>query len=60
MVEIEYFVPDKTKAGGEYVFKSGAVSKILPVRKKLVLTDGTEIYIEDIADIAGDLFAEEF
>ena len=29
VVEIEYFIPDETKAGGEYVFKSGAVHLIL-------------------------------
>ena len=60
VVEIEFFVPDKTKAGGEYVFRSGAVVKIQPVQKKLVLSDGTEIRIEDIADISGELFAGEF
>ncbi len=60
IVVIEYFVPDKTKAGGEYVFKSGTVVKILQVQKKLVLGDGTEILIEDIADISGELFAGEF
>ena len=60
IVVIEYFVPDKTKAGGEYVFKSGPVAKILQVQKKLVLGDGTEIRIEDIADISGELFAGEF
>ena len=59
-VTIEYFVPDKTKAGGEYVFKSGTVVKILQVQKKLVLGDGTEIRIEDIVDISGELFAGEF
>ena len=57
---IEYFVPDKTKAGGEYVFKSGTVVKILPVQKVLVLGDGTKIRIEDIANISGELFAGEF
>ncbi len=31
-VELEFFVPDKTKAGGEYVFKLGTVEKILPVQ----------------------------
>jgi len=60
VVEIEFFVPDKTKAGGEYVFRSGAVVKIQPVQKKLVLSDGTEIRFEDIVDIAGELFAGEF
>ena len=60
IVVIEYFVPDKTKAGGEYVLKSGTVVKILPVQKVLVLGDGTKIRIEDIADISGELFAGEF
>ena len=60
VVEIEFFVPDKTKAGGEYVFKSGMVVKILQAQKKLALSDGTEIHIEDIADISGELFAGEF
>ena len=60
IVEVEYFVPDKTKPGGEYVFKSGEVVKIQPMQKKLVLSDGTEIRIEDIADISGELFAGEF
>ena len=60
IVVIEYFVPDKTKAGGEYVFKSGTVVKILPVQKVLVLGDGTKIRIEDIANISGELFAGEF
>lgn len=60
IVVIEFFVPDKTKAGGEYVVKSGTVVKILPVQKKLVLGDRTEIRIDDIADISGELFAGEF
>jgi len=60
IVVIEYFVPDKTKTGGEYVFQSGEVVKIQPMQKKLVLSDGTEIRIEDIADISGELFAGEF
>ena len=36
------------------------VVKILPVQKKLVLGDRTEIRIDDIADISGELFAGEF
>ena len=60
VVEIEYFIPDAIKAGGEYVFRSGEVVKIQPVEKKLILSDGTVIPIEDIANIAGELFAGEF
>ena len=36
------------------------VVKILPVQKKLVLGDRTEIRIDDIADFSGELFAGEF
>ena len=60
VVEIEYFIPDTSKAGGEYVFRSGAVAKIQPVEKKLILSNGTVIPIEDIANIDGELFAGEF
>ena len=60
VVTIEYFVRDARKAGGEYVFKSGAVARILPVQKTLVLTDGTGIRIEDIAAIDGGLFEGDF
>ena len=60
IVVIEYFVPDKTKVGGKYVFETGSVAKILQVQKKLVLGDGTEIRIEDIVSISGELFAGEF
>ena len=60
VVTIEYFVPDERKAGGEYVFKTGEVVKILPVQKVLVQGDGTKIRIEDIANISGELFAGEF
>ena len=39
---------------------SNVVVKIQSVQKKLVLSDGTVIRIEDIADISGELFAGEF
>jgi len=42
------------------VFRSGAVVKIQPAQKKLVLDDGSKIPIDDIADISGELFAGEF
>ena len=60
VVEIEYFIPDASKAGGEYVFRSGVVVRIQPVEKKLILSDGTVIPIDNIAGIAGELFAGEF
>ena len=59
-IEVEYFVRDARKDGGEYVSKTGIASSILPVERKFVLADGTVIPIEDIAGIDGDLFRGEF
>ena len=59
-IEVEYFVRDARKDGGEYVTKKGVVARILPVARKLVLADGTEIRVEDIAGIDGELFRGEF
>ena len=60
VVEIEYFIPDASKAGGEYVFKLCVVKKIQAVQKMLILDDGSKIPIEDIADISGELFVGKF
>ena len=59
-IEVEYFVRDARKDGGEYVVKKGAAARILPVARKLVLADGTEIRVEDITGIGGELFRGEF
>ena len=59
VVNIEYFVPDKTKAGGEYVFKSGEVEKIVPT-ERVVIVGGEVIRMDRIVRIEGKLFAGEF
>ena len=59
-IEVEYFVRDARKAGGEYVSKKGIVARIRPVERKLVLADGTAIPLQDIAGIGGELFRGEF
>ena len=59
VVEIEYFVPDKTKAGGEYVFKSGEVEKIVPT-ERVVIVGGETIRMDRIIGIEGKLFEGEF
>lgn len=53
---ITYFLPDRRKAGGEYVTVSGTVKRADSVQRELVMTDGTRIPVEDILDVAGDLF----
>ncbi len=50
-VSITYFVPDPKKPGGAYVTVSGCVRKIREHERTVVLTDGTEIPIDEITDI---------
>ncbi len=59
VVTIEYFVPDKTKAGGEYVFKSGTVERIVPT-ERVVIVGGDAIRMDRIVGIEGQLFDGEF
>jgi len=55
-VTITYFVPDKKKAGGAYVSVSGAVKKIDEYERTVVLSDGTNISINDILCVDGEIF----
>lgn len=50
-VKLNYFVQDKLKQGGKYISYKGAVCKIDEHEKKLRLSKGTWIRIEDIFDI---------
>ena len=55
-VEIEHFVPDSRKDGGEYVRATGRLAAISAVARTLVLADGTAIAIDDITAIESPLF----
>ena len=55
-VTIEYFVPDDRKAGGAYVTVTGRVRHISVPEKTLVMEDGTEIPMEDIVSMTGEIF----
>jgi len=59
VVEVEFFVPDKTKAGGEYVFKTGEVEKIV-LAEHVVVVGGEAIRMDRIVGIEGQLFEMEF
>lgn len=54
-VTITYFIPDSKKDGGEYITKTGLVSKIDTFNHKIVLLDQTEIPINEIIDIEGNI-----
>lgn len=48
---VTYFVPDAKKAGGAYVTKEGVLRRIDTVNRLLMLTDRTEINLDDIVAI---------
>ena len=50
-VSVIYFLPDTKKAGGAYATATGQVKKIDEYARSLLMTDRTEIPIEDIWDI---------
>ena len=51
-----YFVPDDKKSGGRYETVSGCVKKIKEFEKKVILSDGTMINIDDIISIDSEIF----
>ena len=55
-VTIEYFVPAERKSGGAYVSVTGRVRHISVSEKVLVMEDGTEIPMEDIVSMTGEIF----
>lgn len=57
---ITYFVPDAKKSGGAYVTKSGNLKKIDGFERWMLLTDGTKILLDDVADIESELFRDLF
>ena len=55
-ITVTYFVPDSRKQGGMYGTLRGNLKKIDLGRRVMVMLDGTEIPLDDIADIQSDLF----
>ena len=55
-VSVTYFVPDKTKEGGEYVTVTGVVDRIDRHRRRIAMRAGEMIPIGEIVDIDGDMF----
>ena len=50
-ITITYFVPDERKAGGSYTSHTGSLKRIDYYERVFVLTDGTKIPLDEIADI---------
>lgn len=56
VVKITWFVPDERKEGGAYNTAIGTVKKIDEYQRLVVLTDGTDIPIDEIIEISGAMF----
>ena len=55
-ITVRYFAPDTKKAGGAYITVSGRLKKIDDQRRLLVLEDLTEVPVDRIVDLDGDIF----
>ena len=55
-VTVEYFVPDDRKAGGAYVTVTGRVRHVSVPEQTLVMEDGTEIPLDEVVSLIGELF----
>lgn len=55
-VSITYFILDISKDGGQYVTTEGIIKKIDMYNQYIYLEDSTEIPINEIIDISGDVF----
>lgn len=55
-VTITYFQPDRIKEGGAYVTVTGAIKKIDEYRRILVMAEGSEICMDEVAEIRGSVF----
>lgn len=55
-IEITYFIPDKQKEGGKYVTIENKIKKINPYTNEIIMIDKTNIKIDEIIDIQGNIF----
>ena len=50
-ITVEYFVPDERKSGGAYITVTGSFRRIDEYSQSIILTNGTEIPIDDIYSV---------
>ncbi|MDO5401349.1 MAG: hypothetical protein Q4F17_10295 [Eubacteriales bacterium] len=55
-IAVTYFLPDKRKAGGEYITVTGEVKKIDEYEHLIILRNGQKIPVEEVIDLDGKLF----
>ena len=55
---VTYFVPDEKKDGGAYVTHRGRIRKIDIYLRKLLFEDGTEVPLQYIFEMDGEIFGD--
>ena len=58
-VTVTWFSPDKKKAGGQYHTATGKLKRIDTQASRLILTDGTQIPLEDLLEIRSESFQDD-
>ena len=55
-ITITWFQPDEKKDGGAYLTTTGRLKKFRELERILLLTDGTEIPLQDVVSLESDIF----
>ena len=55
-ITITWFQPDEKKDGGAYLTTTGRLKKFRELERILLLTDGTEITLQDVVSLESDIF----
>ena len=58
-ITVTWFSPDKKKAGGQYHTATGKLKRIDIQESRLILTDGTQIPLEDLLRIRIESFQDD-
>ena len=58
-IMVTYFVPDEKKAGGAYVTHRGRIRKIDTYLRRLLFEDGTEVHMQYIFEMDGEIFGDK-
>ena len=58
-ITVTWFSPDKKKAGGQYHTATGKLKRIDTLESRLILTDGTQIPLEDLLEIRSESFQDD-
>lgn len=56
IIQVIYFIPDAKKEGGRYVTIESNVKKIDSYKNQIILMNNTNIKIDEIIDIQGNIF----